>query len=175
MVNDVPEEKGLDALTRTQLSIGNEGVGGRYPIRGEMDGTEPLTNYGSKNVMIAAERRDTIIIPEVIERVSSEIRIPDKLTVIRRTTTYYGPELMLHAEIDDEQNYLLNAPGPDAYLLLWKANIDDLGVRRSYSVIAEVKADIEEGSAYKLCPNCGQPFRTIGHERAAALGACPNI
>lgn len=144
-------------------------------LRGEMDGTEPITDSNSKQVMIAGERRDKIKIIDVVEIFDEEEILPDSLTVVRKLSTYYGPELMLYGEKNGDQNYLLTAPGPDSYLLLWKANTDSREIRRSYSVIAEVKAKLSENSTYELCPDCGQPFKTIEHERAAAIGQCPNI
>lgn len=143
--------------------------------RGDMDGTEPITDSRSKQVMIAGERRDNIEIVEIVETFEEEKILPGSLTIVRKTSTYYGPELMLHAEQNGDQNYLLTAPGPDSYLLLWKANTDGRDIRRSYSIIAEVKAKLMEDSTYELCPDCGQPFKTIEHERAAAIGQCPNI
>lgn len=146
-----------------------------YPVRGKMNGTEPITNHKSKNVMIAAERRDTIHISEFIDRFNSNEELPREFSVIRRLSTFYGPELMLYTDLDGGQNYLLTAPGPDAYLILWKAQLDERNIRKSYSAVAEVKAELDKESAYEICPDCGEPFATIEHERAAAIGECPNL
>lgn len=146
-----------------------------YPVRGRMDGTEPITNHQSKNVMIAAERRDTIQISEIVDRFISNEELPREFSVIRRLSTFYGPELMLYTDRDRGQNYLLTAPGPDAYLILWKAQLDERNIRKSYSAVAEVKAEFDKESEYKICPDCGEPFATIVHEKAAAIGECPNL
>lgn len=159
----------------SKLSTGNDGERETQLTQLELEGTEPITDYASKNVMIAAERRDTIAINEVVAKFSNEEPIPSKLSVIRRSGTYYGPKLMLHADMDGDQNFLLTAPGPDAFLYLWKAHTDEYDRRRSYSAIAEVKAKLLEESNYKICPDCGEPFKSVQHERFAAMGECPNI
>jgi hypothetical protein len=141
----------------------------------EMEGTSPVTDTKSKNVMISAERRDGIEIVDVVEKFESGVTIPEDLSVIRRVSRYYGPELILYAEQETGQNYLLTAPGRENYLLLWKAITDDLARRKTYSKIAEVKASLSAGSGYDLCPDCGQPFQTVEHERLSAIGQCPNI
>jgi len=61
--------------------------------------------------MIAAERRDKIEITEVVQAIGESADIPDHVSVIQRTDRYYGPELLVHTEVDDEdRNYRLTAP-----------------------------------------------------------------
>ena len=141
--------------------------------REETDGTNPVTDEESKTVMLTAERRDDIRIEEVVQRFQTG-ELPDELSVVRRISRYYGPELMLYVEIDGEsRNYRLNAPGPGSYLHLWRAETEDGDLRTSYTRLAEVKATVLDGT-YQMCPDCGEPFKTRRHERLAAIGRCPN-
>lgn len=158
----------------SELSTGNE-EDEEDQSRRELSGTEPVTDYASKQVMIAAERRDVISISDVVQWYSSEEELPEQMSVIRRQGTFYGPKLVLHADVDEDRNYLLTAPGPDAYLHLWRTNADEFGLKESNSLVAEVKARIAEGGDYKLCPDCGKPFQDVEHERLAAIGECPNL
>lgn len=146
------------------------------PVRGEMDGLEPITDSKSKKVMLTAERRDNITITDVVTRFDDSIEVPDEVSVIKRTHTYYGPELLVHAEQDGEDaNFLLSAPGPDAHLYLWAGKLTEENRRESWYVAAEVKATLSDDQpGYKFCPDCGQPFKSIEHERLTAIGECPH-
>lgn len=146
--------------------------------RHDPETTEPVTDYDSKTVMLQAGRRDTISIVEVVDRLRDEIEVPDTVSVIKRGATYFGPELQLHAEHDGtDYNYLLTAPGPDAYLLLWGATVrvDDEGRRwrRGWYPGAEVKAYLHEPeNPYRYCDQCREPVETIQHEREMLFGIC---
>lgn len=139
-----------------------------------MDGLEPVTDHDSKVVMLASERRDLIQISGVVTRFDEEAQLPEAVSVIERKSTYYGPELLVHTEMDGlDHNFLLNAPGPDSHLFLWAAATDEDNRRESWHVAAEVKATLaEEQPTYEICPDCGKPMKSIEHERRAALGTC---
>lgn len=144
---------------------------------GPRDG-EPVTDYDSKTVMLQAQRRDEISITEIVERYPVEAEIPDMVSVIERAATYFGPELKLHAEHDGEDyNYLLTAPGPDAFLVLHAAetevNADGRKLRSGWYPAAEVKAYLHEpDNKYRRCDVCRQPTETIQHERESLFGIC---
>lgn len=148
------------------------------PYRYEMDGTEPVTEGSSKTVMLQAGRRDEIHITAVVDRFIDGVDIPGTVSVIKRQHTYYGPELMVHAERDGEDyNYLLTAPGPDAHLLFWvsESEEDEEGRRwrKKWKVGAEVTAMLsEDPPKYSFCRDCGEPIQTLQHEREAAFGFC---
>lgn len=146
----------------------------RAAYRYEMDGLEPVTDYDSKTVMLQAGRKDKINIVETVGRFDEDVTIPETVSVVKRTHTYYGPELLVHAELDGtDHNYLLTAPGPDAHLVLWAAETNDRNFREGWYVAAEVQAVLAaEQPPYERCPECGEPMRTIEHEREAAVGAC---
>jgi hypothetical protein len=121
--------------------------------------------------MLHAERKDPVSIPEVISEISETATIPVELTVIERRETYFGPELLLMG--NKGQNYKLTAPGPDWYLLLWKAETDADGFCTGWEQIAEVRADFgEELPSYDICPECDQPIKSVQHERATLFGEC---
>ena len=131
----------------------------------------PATEYDSKMVMLRAERGDNIQIVDVVTRLTQNNDIPSETTVVKRTTPYFGPKLILTA---DEEQYLLTAPGPDTQLLLWSGNYLDDGERYGWEKLAEVTAQFaDDQPQYDLCPECGQPMQTIEHERKAAVGRCP--
>lgn len=137
--------------------------------------TEPITDHQSKKVMIAAERRDHIIITDVIQRLADDgVGIPDEVSVVRRTDPYFGPKLLVHATIDGEDaNYLLTAPGPDCQLLLWAAEMTDKGARKGWHKAAEVTAALApDQPPYETCEQCGELIRTMWHERMSILGMC---
>lgn len=134
--------------------------------------TEPITEHQSKLVMLRAERHDRIAIDSVESRLQSGQSLPDELTVVRRTDAYFGPKLLLD---DGVKNYLLTAPGPDTQLLLWGGEFADDGLRRGWQKLAEVTATLrDEQPQYDRCPMCGEPLKTLEHEREAAFGMCPN-
>ena len=99
-----------------------------------MNGTKPVTDRESKMVMLRAERDDIIQLGDVISKFQQGITIPDRVEVQRRTSTYYGTELLLEP-IEDSQRekYLLTAPGPDAFLYLWTSETDSDGFREGWS------------------------------------------
>lgn len=128
----------------------------------------PVTTYESRSVMLRAERRDEIVITEIIsEHVGGEL--PNTYTVVQRTETYYGPELLLYS---DESNYLLIAPGPDCQLMLLVDTSND-DERRSWERVAEVTAEIKDIEQYEICDQCGNPIRSLQHERLSSFGQCP--
>lgn len=133
-----------------------------------------MADSSSKTVMLASERNDRIQVTEEVQRFNEEITIPEEVSVIRRTDTYFGPKLLVHAEIGGEDyNYLLTAPGPDSHLHLWGADLTDEGMRKGWNVGAEVKAILStEQPPYEKCAQCSELIRTIHHERKAVLGMC---
>lgn len=135
-----------------------------------MDGTEPVTDRNSRTVMLRAERRDSLEITEVEQRFGS-YEIPSKFTVVQRTETYFGPELLLAA---NERNFLLTAPGPDTHLLLWSEHVNERGYRTDWTRFAEVRVSIDETPQYETCDQCGKSIRSEEHERLSTLGRCPD-
>lgn len=132
---------------------------------------EPVTEYSSKMVMLRAERKDNIQILEVHTRFRQEEDVPSEVTVIQRSTPYFGPKLVLSA---NDRSYLLTAPGPDTQLLLWVGNYLEDGERYGWKKLAEVTAQFaDDQPQYDLCPECGQPMQTIEHQRMASVGRCP--
>lgn len=144
--------------------------GGRWMLQREVQCSEPVTDHRSKKVMLRAERDDVITITDIITRLKPADLIPTEATVVRRTNPYYGPKLLLS---DDENNYLLTAPGPDTQLLLWGPNQTKDGGRSGWYKLAEVTAMFaDQQPQYDLCPECGKPMQTLEHERKSAVGAC---
>lgn len=148
------------------------GRGQPSPVK--LDGTAPITDNESKKVMLRAERHDHIVFTEVVQRFSNDLHIPQQTTVIRRTSPYYGPSLLLHEEHERrDYNFQLTAPGPDTYLYLWGAETDDENFRTTWFKLAEVKAEFDEQQPkYDICSDCGEPIKTLEHEREAAFGQC---
>lgn len=141
----------------------------------ETAGTEPVADSRSKQVMLRAERHDTV---EIVgwESPGPGENWPHEFTVAKRNETYYGPCLVLHAEVDGEdQNYRLTCPGPNTHLLLWASLTDNEGFRHSWHPIAEVRATIADVEQYNICDHCGEPLRNQWHERLSAIGACGNV
>lgn len=139
------------------------------------DGT--VTEYASKTVMLQAGRRDNIAITEVVDRFQDDVRIPESVSVIKRSARYYGPELLVHDEEDGEDfNYSITCPGPGAHLLLWEPETETYEgrkMRSGWRVAAEIRAALAaEQPPYPECPECGELVRTIQHERVAAIGVC---
>lgn len=140
-------------------------------VERESEPGPPTTEYDSKMVMLRAERGDNIQIVDVVTRLTQNCDIPSETTVVKRTTPYFGPKLVLTA---GEKSFLLTAPGPDTQLLLWSGNYLDDGERYGWKKLAEVTAQFaDDQPQYDLCPECGQPMQTIEHERKAAVGRCP--
>lgn len=131
----------------------------------------PETEYESKMVMLRAERHDRIQVLDVVTRLQHGVKIPSKLRVVKRSTPYFGPKLILS---DDHQQFQLTAPGPDSQLLLWRAHDVGSGERYGWEKIAEVTVQFaDDQPQYDLCPECGQPMQTIEHQRKAAVNRCP--
>lgn len=130
--------------------------------------------YDSGTVMIAAERGDNIVLTSIVNRQRERCELPEEMSVIRRSEKYYGPELLLHDEVEGEnRNYLLTAPGPNSDLQLWVGKLSKEGVRRSWEKAAIVKASLAaEQPPYELCEQCGEPIRSIEHDRKAVTGHC---
>lgn len=133
---------------------------------------EPVTDYDSKSVILRAERHDRIRVENTVANISPGQSIPDDLTVVKRTSTYFGPKLVMESA---GSNYLLTAPGPDSQLVLWHTSEGPDGFRNEWAKLAEVTVAFEEDQPqYDLCPVCGEPMKTLEHEREAAFGSCPN-
>lgn len=130
----------------------------------------PKTDHDSRKTMLRAERRDVIKIIGV-ERRFDATDIPDRYTVVQRSETYFGPELLLAA---NDRNFLLTAPGPDTHLLLWTERVTDREYRTNWARSAEVRVAVDETSQYQVCNQCGYPIRSEEHERLSLLGRCPD-
>lgn len=124
--------------------------------------------------MLTAERKDHIQITDTIQRYDDGVEVPDEVSVVKRTDTYFGPSLLVHVTIDgDDMNYLLTAPGPDSQLHLWVGEMNDKGMRNGWYKVAEVTASLApEQPPYEKCEQCGELIRTIQHERMSVLEMC---
>lgn len=153
----------------------------KHHAGGENDGPQnlafegqPATDSDSKSVLIVAERNDLIEITNIVFQIEPEAVVPLELSVIDRRERYYGPELLLHSEIDGvDRNFLLTAPGPTSQLRLWIAKRRDGTYRNGWIAAAEVQAALAaEQPPYEICEQCGDEIRTIEHERMSVLGRC---
>lgn len=135
------------------------------------------TDYDSKTVMIAAERNDHILITDVVQKIDANIEIPADVIVIQRKEKYYGPELLVHAKINQKDyNYLITAPGPNSSLCLWAANTTEDNKRIGWFIAAEIEATLAaEQPPYKKCGQCGELIKTIHHDREAVIGNCSRV
>ena len=134
----------------------------------ELAGTETVADHQSKKVMLRAERRDEV---KVTRFVRGGSKWPTEYTVVQRTSTYFGPVLLLHTEFNGrDRNFRLTCPGPHSHLILWAylSNLD--GYQHTCQPIAEVEAMIAGTERYRLCDICGQPVRGLWHERYQAFG-----
>lgn len=122
--------------------------------------TEPATEYSCKEVMLRAERHDSLVVEGYGE-----------LTVSRRTETYYGPKLECTGP-DEESTFMLTAASPAHDLWLWRAIETEGGLQEGWELVDEVTAEVGEVSQYDICPHCGEPLRTLEHEQQAAVGLC---
>lgn len=144
-------------------------------FRRELDGHGPVTSYDSQTVMLAAERDDIISITETVKHLDTYYETPEEVTVLKRTETYYGPELLVHAIVEGhDRNYLLTAPGPSSHLCLWAGEINEVTSKRTnWYPAAEVSAVLDtEQPPFESCDQCGELIRTIYHERESILGQC---
>lgn len=142
-------------------------------IPARLDGLRPKTDHRSKMVMLAGERGDVVNMNTVIEQQKGE-QIPEEVTIIERTSTYHGPKLLAHTEINGEDaNFLITAPGPANDLVVWAAETDEENYRSSWYSIGEVEAELAEDQPnYEVCSGCKNPIRSIEHERRSDLGMC---
>lgn len=122
---------------------------------------KPETTPESKRVMLRAERKDTIAI---------EDGPIEEATVARRTDPYFGPKLLLHHE--ETGNWMLTAPGPQSQLMLWEAVTNENDFREGWEQWGEVRAGLLDTKQYDICSYCGEPIKTIDHERQSLFGAC---
>lgn len=129
----------------------------------------PSTDAESRKTILRTERKDTIGISNVLQKFY-DADIPESFTVVERTETYYGPELLLAA---DGRNYRLTAPGPDTQLLLWGESTNEREYRESWVRLAELQVFIDGTPQYDICDQCGAPIRSKEHERLSAIGRCP--
>lgn len=173
LINENMARDGSESSSAPLLSpdsTGKEGDGGvsQHPT---MDGTSPITDLDSKRVMLRGERGDYILISNIEQTFDVEWDWPGEMEVIRRESTYYGPELELRTE--EKERFLLTAPGPGSYLHLWAPQYDSKDRITSWEVLAEVRATFSsEMPNYCICNRCGEPIRSLEHERMSILGKC---
>lgn len=131
---------------------------------------DPETTFDCKKVALRAERHDELHVSEIKERYQPDGSIPDSFIVAERTQTYYGPKLVLEA---GSENYLVTVPGPESQLLLWRSDPGANGFQKGWTKLAEVSIEFgDELPQYDLCPHCGEPLKTLEHERMAGFGGC---
>ncbi|WP_135807421.1 hypothetical protein [Halorussus marinus] len=111
--------------------------------------------------MLRAERGDALDVDGV-----------GVLEIVKRTNTYYGPKLTLFDEGDDNRNYRLVAPGFASELELWRSIRNEDGFIEAWERLGEVSAELVDTKQYDICPECGEPLKTIEHEREALAGVC---
>lgn len=142
---------------------------------GDEDGLRhPITDQGSKSAMLRGELHDEIEIHSVECKISYNHPIPESVTIRQRANTYYGPKLLAVSQSGRE--YLLTAPGPDRFMLLWGEELTEHGGRTGWVKVAEVRGQLVEGqNRYHLCHQCDEPLKTADHQRLASVGRCPNI
>lgn len=171
MRRDVSESSSTPVSTPD--STGKEGEGG-VSQQPTMNGTSPITDLKSKRVMLRGERGDYILISSIEQSFMDEADRTGEMEVVRRESTYYGPELELRTK--QRERFLLTAPGPGSYLHLWAPLSDSKGRITSWEVSAEVRAKFSsEMPQYSICNRCGEPIRSLEHERMAILGKCEKI
>lgn len=154
---------------------GKNAWGPLFPIEDDddVDQTEPKTEHRSKNVMLEAAADDIVQITTVHAGMR---RVPEKMRVVRRTNTYYGPVVKLIPPEDwegERTNYELTCPDHQSRLVLWKAVTDHEGYIQSWAKVARVSAEIFNVSAYDICGECGEPIKDPMHRSMAAMGQCP--
>lgn len=154
----------------SQLPDTDEEISSILPAESGQTEPGPTTDHGSRKTMLRAERRDELALTDVERRFGSG-EVPTSYEVVQRTTTYFGPELLLAA---NGCNFLLTAPGPDTDLLLWREQSNERGYRTGWDRIAEVRVSIDETPRYEICDQCGNPLRSEEHERLSMLGRCPD-
>lgn len=133
-------------------------------------GVEPVTDQTSKAVMLRAERHDRVKIEQTHRVLQDEPSIPNEIVVVQRSNTFYGPKLQASAS---DEPWMLTSPGPDAHVLLWKGSSSSDGFQSGWEKVAEVSVELVDSQRqYDLCPYCGDPLRTLEHERQAATGDC---
>lgn len=144
---------------------------------GDLDGTKPITDRDSKMVMLRGERGDEIQTVEIIEDFDNHNPIPDKFEIRQRLQTYFGAEIHLKPSTPDEnQTYMLTAPGPDKFLYLWVANTNSDGFRIGWKKIAELKTSFSDDlPQYPICSDCGEPIKSLEHERLSIGGECEQL
>jgi hypothetical protein len=158
----------------SEFSTRNDGEGGSDFTARSLEDLRPTTSHDSKTVVLAAERGDKIEIGSPVEVFQENEIVPKSAAVVKQSSTYYGPKLLVHQVIKGEdRNFLLNAPGPASELMLWAGETRNGDGVSSWYRLAEVPARLaEDQPSFEICPQCKNPARSIEHERMATLGMC---
>lgn len=139
----------------------------------ELDSTKCVASPSSKTALLEGCAKDTIRITEVVSGMRA---IPERFKIVRRTNTYFGPQLWLQAPDDydgpNAQAFRLTCPGPDSHPVLWKGVTSDNGGIHSWSKVAKVQVEIFNVAGYDMCESCGEPIKSPMHRSAAMMGAC---
>lgn len=122
--------------------------------------------------MLRGERGDSIDIKDIVQTIGQPTKIPESLSVVQRTDTYYGPVLLLTA---GNHEFRITAPGPDYHLLLWASELDETGSQERWRKVAEVRAELSDCSPYERCSVCDRPIRTAEHKRLSTINECENL
>ena len=140
------------------------------PPGAETVDTETVTSPKSKRVMLRAERHDEVEISLVV---SGMTKVPQRFTVVKRTETYFGPKLLLDPVDVDSSNWMLTCPGPNTQLILWKYITGTEDKWHAGRVpVSEVRARISDFESYEMCSVCGEPLKSMWHERLSVAGVC---
>ncbi|WP_143414130.1 hypothetical protein [Halovenus aranensis] len=123
------------------------------------------TDFPTKRVFMRAEHGDSLLIIEKINTFQ-DMDIPERVSVVQRDLTYYGPKLRVE-ETSENKQYIITAPGPESQAMMWKYCGQDT------QKIAEATLKFEETAPqYDICPHCNEPLSTVAHRRRSVVGAC---
>lgn len=147
-----------------------------FPIEdaaSDIDRDETVADHRSKKALLRAEPEATLQVTAVHAGMQ---RIPEKLVVVRRSNTYYGPKIHLRAAIEDDSDadgFLLTCPGPDSHPILWRSVTDSEGFVHTRSKVAKVSVEVFNVAGYDVCEQCEEPITDPLHRALAAAGQCP--
>lgn len=122
----------------------------------------PVSNSDTKTVLLVAGHKDTIRVDGYGEMVVAE-----------RTDCYFGADLILRSEGEDE-GYRLVPHGFANDPVLWRADTDDEGRTHGWERVGEVSAEMVEVAPATQC-ECGEILKSKRQKRMALVaGVCPH-
>ncbi|WP_435125430.1 hypothetical protein [Halobaculum sp. D14] len=118
-----------------------------------------MSDEATKQVLLLAQHTDVV-----------EVDGHGRMTVARRTESYFGPKLTLTHDDTDETFRLIPA-GFDSDPELWRAVVDDAGFIVEWELVDHVSAEIVEVGPGMQC-GCGEICASLRERRAAVVGRC---